>query len=527
MSLFDIGKNKLKNCLGIYITIESISVVEVRLDGDSIKVDRYVKIPLPEAKKVGESSRSAAMNADFFTTESNWLPHLDKALKKIKWETNKAVITLSPQFAVFRHFLMPAIERRFWKQSIPIEAKKYVPFPFETSTYDFQVYQYENPEVKNKMGVLFSLTNTKISEAVTAGITKIGLDPVSIEVSASSIDRVLGHVTGGRTGAKIYTHFDANTAYMLLSNNGVPLLFREVNFGDAQSTERRRLDAKGSIEFVNKQLGTQQIFKEIFLSGENLDLWRVVLADDAKLPTKQWDPKQILKLKEGEWGIYAAIGAAMRALQGDNGVDLLNRIKESAEDHRAIATAWVLFVSIATLMGLLAVSAQVRRFSAASELARLRAESPEVPEFKGLSPDLIQQTVDTYKTDVTRLQTATGKIDHLTPKLVALAETIPDKMWIISLSYRNPVTFDAAAQGDNKLDFSGFIRTGDQRNDIALYNSFKETLRAHPAILSAYPSEHGGKVDGTFNSAAPRAANSTLDAGDASFNMTCATKGGS
>jgi hypothetical protein len=524
MPLFEMGKAKLKNCLGIYITIESISVVEVRLEGDAVKVDRYVKIPLPEPKKEGESARAAAMNADFFTTETNWLPYLDKAMKQIKWETNKVVITLSPQFAVFRHFLMPAIERRFWKQSIPIEAKKYVPFPFETSTYDFQVYQYENPDVKNKIGVLFSLTNTKISEAITAGVTKIGLVPQSIEVSANSIDRVLGHVTGGRSGAKIYTHFDTSTAYMLLSNNGVPLLFREVNFGDAQSTERRRLDAKGSIEFVNKQLGTQQIFKEIFLSGENLDLWRVVLEDDAKLPTKQWDPKQILKLKEGDWGIYASIGAALRAIQGDGGIDLLNRIKESAEDKRAIATAWVLAITIASLTGLMALTAQVRRFIASSDLNKIKAQSPDVPEFKGKSPSDIEDLVNQVKGDVSHLQTAMGKRDYVTPKMVALSETVPDKVWITNFSYRSNITFDANSPSESKMDFNGFIRTGDPKADLAIFSDFKTAFRAHPAINSAYVLT--GKVDGTFT-AAPIKVEAGGGLGDASFNMSCVSRQGS
>jgi hypothetical protein len=37
------------------------------------------------------------------------------------------MVTLSHHLGLLRYFAMPAIDRRFWKTSVPLEAKKYIP----------------------------------------------------------------------------------------------------------------------------------------------------------------------------------------------------------------------------------------------------------------------------------------------------------------------------------------------------------------------------------------------------------------
>ncbi|MDD2773136.1 MAG: pilus assembly protein PilM [Elusimicrobiales bacterium] len=523
MALLDqvMGKSRLRNCLGIYISIEDICIVETRMDGGSVKIDRYVKVPVPQVKKAAGEVRNAAMNADFFASETNWLTHLQKALGQVKWGTRNAVITLSPQFAVFRHFLMPVIERRFWRQSVPLEAKKYVPFPFETSVYDFQVYQLGAEGAKDKMGVLFALTNAKVSEALTAGIRKIGLEPVGIEVSATSVGRVFGHVTGA--GPRLFTHFDSTTAYMLLSNNGVPLLSREVTFGDVQASERRRLDVKGSIEFVNKQMGSQtpQLFKEVHMSGENLDLWKVVVEDDAKLPIKTWDPRQVLRLPEGDWCIYAAAGAALRQIIADGGVDLVSKTSESVDEQRALFFVWSAGLALAALVFLSALAGQVQYRFKSFELSRLRASNPEVPEFAGLQPQMIQQKVDDMQASANRLLAITSRQDYFTPKFVAVLNTLPAKIWLTSLNFVSRTTIGQTTQFESDLTLNGFVRAGNSKTDLELVQSFRDSLKANPEIEKTY----GGRVNLNFNAATGKGGSGGRP-DDTSFTINCSLSQG-
>ncbi|MFA5162275.1 MAG: pilus assembly protein PilM [Elusimicrobiales bacterium] len=528
MSMLDnmMGKRAvtLTSCLGMYLTMEEIGLVETQLGGGAVKIGRYVRIALPPPKKSDGDARASAMNADFITKEANWLPHLEKAIKQVDLDTRKVMLALSPQFAVFRYFLMPMVERRFWKQSIPLEAKKYVPFPFETSIYDFQVHMHDLPDGRGRMmGVIFALTSAKIVESLVEGVKKAGLEPVGVEVSAMSAGRLLGHACGGTTAPRIYAHFDASSAYMLLYNNGVPLLFREVNFGDTMGTKRRRLDVKGPLDFVHKQFG-EQIFKELYLSGENLDVWKSSVLEDAKLPLKMWDPKAAFKLRDGNWGMYSAIGAGIRHMTGEAGVDLLHTTSAAVDEARVSLTVWAVAIGMVVISGLMAFSAQARFFMATMELSRLRASISEVPEFSGLTSDGIQQAVDSIRAYSGKLQALGGNPDYYAPKLVAVLDSVPDKVWVSDVGYSG-VLPSAGSRGESELSITGKVRSGSAQNDVAIVQTFIDTLKANPEIQKAFIAP-GGQCLKDFVTSRSQDRSAQDSAADTNFSIKCKVQPG-
>jgi|GEM_PF-811977 len=488
-------KLKLNNCVGIYISRECAYVSEVRYDGKSLKVERYIKVPLPDngKDKPGETMRIAAMNIDVFENDSTWLVPIKTAIEQAKLGTNKVVVTLSPQFGVFRNFFMPYIDRRFWKQSIPIEAKKYVPFALEGSISDFYGYQSSpGPDGKSRMAVLFAITNKKISEALKKGMAKIGVELLGVELSPISAERFFD-LNGDNSGGQIHAHFDANVASLQVSYDGIPFLFREVNFDDVQSTERRRLDVKGSMEFVGRQIGADA-FKDVKLSGENLDLWKVVLEEDAKLPVVPWDPKAKLKVSELDWGLVAAVGASARYMVPDKDyIDLMGKVKESEEEEKALIVVWVLCILISIFaLG----SGMITRMEASAkhkELVRLRKQNVPVPEFEGKTSADISEAVRSMRDRADAMSYMFEKSDYVTPKLEAIANSIPPYVWLTSLSYNSYLQVIRGRSGDNVLLMDGGMRTGNRQKDLEASYKFKDLLSAQPAIQDVY----GKNIPGT------------------------------
>jgi len=526
--LMGTSRPKLRHCLGIYLSLEGACIAETRLEGNSVRIIRFMKVPFPQPKKPeNDQARATALNADFFEAASNWLDPLENAVRQVKWGTGKVVVALSPQFAVFRHFIMPYVERRFWKQSIPLEAKKYIPFPFEQSVYDFHIYQHGSSEIKGKLGILFALTSKRISDSVAAGMAKLGFELAAIEVSAMSADRVLGFISGDGGRGKVYAHFDAGNGYLLLSNGGIPLLFRAVSFGDLQSTERRRLDAKGSIDFVCKQL-EEQIFSDVLLSGENLDLWKTVVEDDSKLPVKIWDPRQIIGVQDGNWGAYAAVGAGMRFMDAAEylGVDLINKIRNTADEQKAAAAVWAAGLGLAALVLLISLVIQLRLMILSGELSSLKRTITAVPEFEGKPAPQIESIVDIMRKQAAALSALLSNQDKVTPKLAALAETVPDKMWLSSIDYASPFSLGRGQGAEVKFVIRGQVRTGSDKTDEAMLVKYREDFKSHPAVSSVYGGPKA-RVDLNYSLSSKQTAGKNghaLVRGDTSFSLTCAKK---
>jgi hypothetical protein len=444
------------------------------------------------------------MHAEFFTSEALWLAPMQEAFKKVRWGSKNIQITLSPEFAVFRHFLMPFVERRFWKQSIPLEAKKYVPFPFDESVFDFYAYQFHQEDPKSKLGILFGITNKKISKFIENGVKKIGFNLIGIEVSSSSVTRAFGKFGAQGSGGRVFAHFDANVAHLLLTYNGVPMLFREVSFEDAQSTERRRLDVRGSIDFINKQLGAT-VFNEILLSGLNLDMWKVVLEEDSKLPVKIWDPKSAVKMPEMEWGTLAAIGSTLKFMPGETGLlDLVERVKTTVDEKKAVMLMYAMSCSLAGLILIMSLFSYTRVFVMNRQLATLKKNTPEIPEFENKTTEGIELAVNEVEKKKQKIESMLSATNKFTPKLQAFAESIPNEAWLTSLIYSRQI------QGETSIKISGEIKTGDPAQDTAILNTFREQLKRNPAMANFL--KPGNKISApTYNRAKGEGNTSTFN----------------
>ncbi|NLO91636.1 MAG: pilus assembly protein PilM [Elusimicrobia bacterium] len=522
-------KAKLKNCLGIFLSVEYGVIADIRQEGKTARIARFVRVPFPQIKRSsGETTKMSTMNAEFLENEAAWVDPLKKALADGEWSTKNACISLSSQFSVVRHFVMPMVAPRFRKQSIPFESKKYVPFPFEESFYDYYAYSIADAQPaqasKGRMGVVFALTNKRVSQALVTGMEKLGLELHKIESAPVSVSRIYSALQPEqKKGPQALAHFNPSTACITIYNEGVPVLFREVNFGDSQSTERRRLDLKGSIDFVSKQFGGGVSVGEVTVSGENLELWKNLVAEETKLPVVIWDPSKAIGAQETEWGLLAATGAGGCAfLDYPADMDLRGAEKGDLDEKTTMFTLWAAAGSLVGILLLLCAVQYTKLFLLKRELTAQKNKTDIIQEFEGKTPEEIMVQAEAVKNRSSIFTTVLSNVDYLTPKLEALVNVIPENVWIKAFSLKSPLKFSAQIPRQIDLTMSGSAQTGTATKDIALLNQFREDFKSQKNIADTFAPPNG-KCDISIQ---------TMETGKASrsavqetvFNLACTVK---
>src|SRR3989339_2031734 len=113
------------SCMGIYLSTEAITVAELQMQNGQIKTNHFVRVPFSTEQK--EQTQRGGINTAFFGPDAKWPDILGQIIGQVAWKKKQAVVSLSAQFDISRYFLMPKVERRFLKQSVALEAKKYIP----------------------------------------------------------------------------------------------------------------------------------------------------------------------------------------------------------------------------------------------------------------------------------------------------------------------------------------------------------------------------------------------------------------
>jgi Tfp pilus assembly PilM family ATPase len=184
MIAFGATTQKVSSCLGLYLSPETIYIAETHLEKGKVIVDHLVRIPVPaaEAAKSPAGPTTATLNTDFLLDNAKLSALIRQSMSQVKWGTKDVMITLSHHLGLLRYFAMPAVDKRFWKSSVPLEAKKYIPIPFELLSHDYQCVPLPAAaDGKPRQGALVAVTQKKN----LANISALLESPRSSKVSAS------------------------------------------------------------------------------------------------------------------------------------------------------------------------------------------------------------------------------------------------------------------------------------------------------------------------------------------------------
>lgn len=485
-----------KNLLGIYISPKEICIAQAKI-GKNSKPESEHLVKFPTGFEVKEGMlRPLSLNNDFFNEKASWIAPLKQAVKKVSWGSSSVVVTLSPQFSILRYFLMPSVERRFWSRSIPLESKKYIPVSFEEVVYDYNVVPADGGK---KMGVLFGLTQRKSVEFIINTLKSAGLELAAVEINSVSMERLFGFTDQADHDAKGYIHFSGSTTLMLFSHGGYPVLYRETDT-DASGTmsERRRLDVKGAVQFVDRYVGGKD-YKHIMLSGDGSDVWKTLAEKEAApIAVAVWDAAGACALKDNDSSALFAMGAALRGrAPGKMLLDISGISTAIGLEKQVQSYVWNITFILGGLLLVLSLLTQLRLSLVNSTVASLEAKVGNVSDLQGNDAEAIKTKITRLQDNVRILSALVSDTDTLAPKLSAIAERIPRELWLGELQYTNPFAVVESQGGSKDLRLNGeTMLKGEVK--IRVVDSFTKGLKAAPEFKIFYPP--AGSIDATTDS---------------------------
>ena len=481
-----------KDTLGIYLSPSEICLSEVKVGKNSrLEVQHLVKMPTDFNSK-GGMTRPLSVNDDFFNETAPWVDGFKRAVKKISWGSSNAVVTFSPQFAILRYFVMPVMDRKFWNRSIPLESKKYIPVSFDEAIYDFSVVAVDGGK---KLGVLFGLTQKKSVEFLINTLKSEGLALASLEINSCSLERLFAFLDPKDHDLKAYIHFFGSQCLTLFSSGGYPVMYREKDFDSPSSlTERKRLDIKGAVQFVERYVGGQA-YKNLMLSGDNLETWRNAAAQESQMQLILWEPAKLADLKDNDAASFFSLGASLKGAAAGrltldlSGISAAFRLEKQVQRH-----VWSITFILGGLMLLLSLITQARLFMADSKLSGFKARLGNASELQGNTVEAIRAKITAMQENGRMLFGLVGDSDCVAPKLQVIADTIPAELWIVELQYSNPFSSDNTQSASKVMSFGGKTALeGDMK--FRMVDLFVKSLRTSAEFKVFGPPN--GSIDNT------------------------------
>ena len=477
--------------LGMYLSPEVIYLAETHFDKGQIVVDHLVRIPVPAPEKAAASpAATGTLNTDFLMNNEKLTALIKQSMGSIKWGTKDVFVTLSHHLGLLRYFAMPTIDRRFWNSAVPVEAKKYIPIPFDALSHDFQVVPLP-PDASNKprQGALISVTQRKNLANVSELLKALDLKLIGMEVAPCSVLRLWESMDKDRAGkTHCQVHFDGGSIRILLADKGLPVFFRELFLGkEAQLGDQRKIDLAGCASFAQKQLGAGQL-GQVFVSGGIPDLaqWQETFGKELGMAAAVHDTPARLGIKGGDWGGYAAIGASLRLLTaGPITLDLGQVGKITDEERR---TARDIIFGSAALAIFFAVVGVYRSFSytyRARELQKYQTEPEIEAVFAGKGALDIEAMLRLMNVQGQGARIAQNDPIKATALLQDLVNAMPDNTWLTDIHYKNPVVKNL--NDTVTMTVSGRAKGASVSAEQDMAFSFRDKLLKSPILGKVFP----------------------------------------
>jgi hypothetical protein len=466
-----------KNSIGIYISPKEICMAQVRVGGGGgLEAEHLVHIPTEFQAKEG-LLRPLALNNDFFNEKSAWVNAFQTSVRKVGWNSSSAVVTLSSQFAILRYFVMPAVDRRFWNKSIPIESRKYIPVSFDEVVYDYNTCFLDGGK---KLGVLFGLTQRKSVEFILNTLKAGSLEMAAVEISPCSAERLFSFLDPQDHAAKGYVHFSGGISYMLFANAGFPVLYRETDYETSSTlSESRRLDVKGAVQYVDRYVGGPG-YKQLMLSGDGVETWKPIAMKESPMPVTIWEPAKAAALKDNSSASFFSIGASLRGRAREKMTLDVSGIGTSARLEKQVqGYAWAVTAAISGFLLLLSLVGQLRIMLMDSSISSLSARLSSASALKDEPSDTIVAKIEKMQADASMLRNLAANIDPLSVKLHSIVENIPRELWLKQIMYSAPFAASDMQDATVELKLIGETTlTGDMR--LRMVEGFRKALKSSP-----------------------------------------------
>ncbi|MBN1476280.1 pilus assembly protein PilM [Candidatus Sumerlaeota bacterium] len=163
----------LKRCLGVDLGANSVKVVELRREGDAVRIVRAVTKPLDLLPNSPPEERAEATSAA-----------VRELLREEKIALKQAVFSVPGQSVFIKRVRLPRTTEERLHRIINYEARQQIPFPLDKTLLEFQIFDEPgDPQVE----VLLVAIKRDFIESFMRTITRCRLKPVAISVSSLAL----------------------------------------------------------------------------------------------------------------------------------------------------------------------------------------------------------------------------------------------------------------------------------------------------------------------------------------------------
>ena len=486
------GPPKLSSCVGLFISPDAVTLAAASVSGGKPVISKVVTVaiekpaPLPEGEGAAANKKRTFFNTEFLQQNQALAKAISSGMAELGARTKDVVVSLSHQVSITRFFLMNPVDKRFWKASVPMEAKKYIPFPLDGLNNDFQVTPGASEAKKNMMGVLLGVTPQMALGQVLNVVRGLGLNPIAVEPSHCSVMR-LWNATGSLgdgSQAQIRVHFDAERAYVILTRGGLPLLCREVDLPtDEYALSQKKLDVASAADFAERYLGIEQVAAVKVTGVGDMNQRTGMITREVELPVEKDGGPDLPGAGTPQWCAFAAAGAAMRTL-GNNPLTLdFTGTGRMREEDKTLILIWGVGLAAFLACICFALVNEFQIYRGKQELARLTRKAAEAGVTQGMSANDIKQKIDRMKALLGAMDSMSQR-DPLSTKLQQLADLIPESVWCESLGYTDTLVIGEASH--KTMQIAGAAMTGSRERDIVTATQFKEALAKDPGFFAGF-----------------------------------------
>jgi Tfp pilus assembly PilM family ATPase len=443
---------------------------------------------------------------------------LQEALSACQASTRQAAVTVPAKDVLLRCFKLPMLPKAEWEQAVQFEVRKYIPFKVEELTWTYSIVEHR---AEKRLTVVFIGIRTDALVKIQRYLATAGIDATGIEALSVSLARAASR--GGRKPSKDgfvgVVDLEQDVAHIILMKNSLPYLSRDVS-----------LEVEGRSELLGAQEPKAQIDRraELLLSELRLSLEyfthehasatieRILLfgEEDAVAPWCPWLSEQLhCPVELGSLAIQvppgspaaplpfaSAVGLAMRAhcptdLKLDfllHGKSTLQRqtfdmpMKTLAEFLRRMVKPAAIQAGLAAV--LLAVTAWVHH----REVAVVQTQLDQVIlAHQQLGHGLEQKTLEDLQKLPKRVNARMAFLRRgilervsLAQKLDVLAKTMPDGMWLDSISYTNRLANLESWQPS--LILRGACLLPDVEQELEVISDFAQQIKQDPTFFHGF-----------------------------------------
>lgn len=211
-----------KSGIGLDIGTSAVKLVEIE-NGHPFRVRLARSEPLPEN----------AFSKDMFQNAPPIVPVLQNLFKKT--HSRRAVIAISGQSTIVRTVKVPLLDKEEIRNALQWEAEKYVPFPIDEVSLDFQIIG-QNRE-QNESEIFLAAVHKDIITQQMEILRQAGIHPLAIDIQALALARGLGLEKSLDNASVALLNIGATTSDLTIVKEGIPRFTRIIPIAGKPLTE--------------------------------------------------------------------------------------------------------------------------------------------------------------------------------------------------------------------------------------------------------------------------------------------------